>query len=354
MKKKQFGIFISVLLICSSSFALADWSPGDGHKMHYPQLPDPNGWDVDWGFVYLADDWKCSESGFVKDIHFWISWWNDEDQDIPWIDVSIWSNEPSGPHGWSIPDELLWERTFPQQQFIIAGPWNGDQGWLNPPSQYYPHNHEKYFQINIPDIESPYLQQKDTIYWLVIKMPFEDQYICGWKSSNDSFLDNAVFATEPIETWWIIDGIDLAFVIDGEPPKPELVCEGNLYWFDVIPGDTVTGEFTVGNVGEPSSLLDWYVDNEPNWGSWEFIPNSGTGLPEGNWINVTVTVETPIDTNTNFSGNITVLNADDPTNSCEIPVFLQTPRNKYTFNQFLLKILERIFQRFRILQFLFY
>ncbi len=26
--------------------ALADWDPSDGHKMHYPQLPDPVGWDV--------------------------------------------------------------------------------------------------------------------------------------------------------------------------------------------------------------------------------------------------------------------------------------------------------------------
>jgi len=24
----------------------ADWDPGDGHKMHFPQLPDPEGWDV--------------------------------------------------------------------------------------------------------------------------------------------------------------------------------------------------------------------------------------------------------------------------------------------------------------------
>lgn len=26
--------------------ALADWQPGDGHKMHFPQLPDEDGWDV--------------------------------------------------------------------------------------------------------------------------------------------------------------------------------------------------------------------------------------------------------------------------------------------------------------------
>ena len=167
-------------------------------------------------------------------------------------------------------------------------------------------------------------------------------------------MDNAVFATEPIETWWLIDGIDLAFVIDGEPPKPELVCDGSFQWYEVTPGDVVTGEFTVGNIGEMNSLLDWYVDSWPSWGSWDFSPNSGTGLPEGNFINVSVTVETPLDTNMNFTGNISIVNANDPTNFCEIPVFLQTPRAKLMFNNIFLKIFERIFQRFNIFKWLVY
>jgi len=185
-------------------------------------------------------------------------------------------------------------------------------------------------------------------------MPFDEQYICGWKTTNDSFLDNAVFATEPIVNWWLIDGIDLAFIIDGEPPKPELVCEGILRWYDITPGDVVSGEFKVGNVGEPSSQLDWYVDNWPAWGSWEFSPNSGQGLPYGNWINITATVETPIEENMNYSGNITIVNADDSTNYCEITVFLQTPRNRFTINQILFKFLARIFQRFHMLEWLIY
>ena len=57
--------------------ALADWDPGDGHKMHYPQLPDEDGWDVKAiDGICLADDWLCTESGPVTDIHFWGSWKN--------------------------------------------------------------------------------------------------------------------------------------------------------------------------------------------------------------------------------------------------------------------------------------
>jgi len=353
MKRNILCILICVLLIGTSGLALADWSSGDGHKMHFPQMPDPDGWDVDWGQVYLTDDWKCSETGFVKDIHFWISWWHDEVQTIPWIYLSIWSNKPVGPHGWSIPDQLLWEKTFQSGEFIIAGPWTGNQGWLNVPSQYYPDNHVEYYQINVPEIDNPYLQYKDEVYWLVIKMPF-DEYICGWKTTLDSFMDNAVFATEPITNWWLIDGIDLAFVINGEPPKPILECDGELRWLEVTPGNTVSGNFKVGNIGEPSSLLNWHVDNWPIWGSWDFLPNSGIELPEGNWVNITATVEAPLDKEQNYTGNITIVNSDDPTQFCEIPVFLQTPRTRPSINHILLDFLARIFQRFKILKWLYY
>ena len=69
-------------LLCLAVFTLpawADWQPGDGHKMHFPQLPDENGWDVKGcEGICLADDWECSESGPVTDIHFWGSWKNGE------------------------------------------------------------------------------------------------------------------------------------------------------------------------------------------------------------------------------------------------------------------------------------
>ena len=44
------------------------------HKMHFPQLPDEDGWDVNATDMCLADDWECSETGYVTDVHFWGSW----------------------------------------------------------------------------------------------------------------------------------------------------------------------------------------------------------------------------------------------------------------------------------------
>ena len=34
------------VLLATVSPAWADWVPEDGHKMHFPQMPDANGWDV--------------------------------------------------------------------------------------------------------------------------------------------------------------------------------------------------------------------------------------------------------------------------------------------------------------------
>ena len=66
-----------IVLVCALAMAgpaIAHWEPGDGHKMHFPQLPDEDGWDVRASYLCLADDWVCSEDGYVKDIHFWGSW----------------------------------------------------------------------------------------------------------------------------------------------------------------------------------------------------------------------------------------------------------------------------------------
>ena len=360
MKKKIIGIFVCMLLIGTANVALADWEPGDGHKMHFPQLPDPNGWDVDFHDWWLGDDWKCSETGLVTDIHFWYSWARDEVQDIPWISVEIYSNNPGPP---STPHELLWSRTFQDVDFIIAGPWTGDQGWYHPTTMWIEHDHQQYWQINIVDIVDPFEQEEDVIYWLVIQMPYYSfpYPAIGWKTSKDHWNDNAVFGNPGnwIPLWDPLsaaDPIDFAFVITGEEPKPDLICKGRLVWTGVKPGDTVTGTFQVGNDGDPGSLLNWAVETTtlPSWGTnWTFSPSSGTGLPQGSWTTVTVTVEAPNEKNKNFTGKIKVVNSDDSTDYCEIDVSLATPKNRaFNINQLFLRFLENHPHLFPILRYM--
>ena len=85
MKLKLLGIVIVACLVITAP-VLADWEPNDpvaptNHKMHYPQMPDPCGWDVKAGppvlntapvqsLKVLADDFLCTGSGPITDIHF--------------------------------------------------------------------------------------------------------------------------------------------------------------------------------------------------------------------------------------------------------------------------------------------
>ncbi len=355
MKNKIIGIFVCMLLIGTAGIAVADWDEGDGHKMHFPQLPDPYGWDVNFHDWMLGDDWKCSESGNVTDIHFWISWRGDDVQDLPWLKVSIWSNNPGPP---SRPAQQLWSRQFDVDEFIIRGPFYGDQGWFHPPNIWYENDHNTYYQINIVNIDDPFEQEEGTIYWLVISMPFYEPDALGWKTSIEQYEDAAVYGN-PTGWYPLIDPLsgvplDLAFVITGEEPIPDLSCDGRLGWTGVKPGDTVTGTFQVGNVGDPGSLLNWAVETTtlPTWGTnWTFSPSSGTGLPQGSWTTVTVTVEAPNEKNKNFTGKIKVVNSDDSTDYCEIDVSLATPKNRaFNINQLFLRFLENHPHLFPILR----
>ena len=226
MKKKLFLTILCVLLL--SGAALADWVEEDGHKMHYPQLPDPSGWDVlATENMILADDWQCSGSGPVSDIHFWGSWFEDIVGGIENVHLSIHSDDRSG--SFSMPGELLWQIDVPGTQVSIkeVSP-SSQQGWFNPSNpSYYEDNHTRYFQYNIVDIPDPFLQQEGTIYWLDISVTTTNG-LWGWKTSGDHFEDDAVWWNEQLnrgEGGWLelidpLDGqtsLDLAFVIIPEP-----------------------------------------------------------------------------------------------------------------------------------------
>ncbi len=346
MKTKIVGILVCMLLIGVTGTAFADWQEGEPFKMHFPQLPDPNGYDVDWGNWALGDDWKCIETGNVDDIHFWISWFFDDPMTIQFIDVSIWSNVPEGPGGYSIPGQMLWQRMI--TDFIVAGPWDGNQLWYMPWGEIIPQPHQLYWQINIKEIPDPFKQIEGEIYWLVIKMPFEVPQLVGWKTTKNYFMDHAVWL-EPTGTWSMIDGIDFAFVITEHPKIPDLTCNGTLRWDKVKAGSTVTGSFTVSNIGQPGSLLDWEVSSKPVWGNWTFVPASGIGLLAGSSVTISVSVVAPNQKNTPFTGTVEVRNQNNHADNCTIPVSLTTPRSKLSIDPLFINLLQRFFSQFPVL-----
>jgi len=222
-KKPELLLLSAVMLLFGvAGIAFGDWDEGDPNKMHYPQLPKQGGWDVavfSEGSIWLADDWQCSRTGPVSDIHFWVSWKANNVQPISGFAVRIWSDDPCGPSGWSEPNQLLWEQDFYPGDFTVRDMNDDLQGWFDPyHSEWNQNDHTKWAQVNITDINNPFIQQEGEVYWLMIDMGGAGTI--GWKESGSPhFRDDAVYYKS--NNWLELrdpltqDSLDLAFVIDG-------------------------------------------------------------------------------------------------------------------------------------------
>ena len=270
MKKKKFvGILVSTLLIATalsaiSTTTVADWDVNDGHKMHFPQLPDPFGWDVHctWPMT-LADDWECSETGWVKDIHFWGSWQGDQKGTITKFIISIHDNIPESSGGipYSKPGEKLKEYIFYPvdwvEKQVLTIP--SLQGWYWPEfDQWIYPDHKNYYQYNIfLDEEDWFWQEEDEIYWLAISAVVQQASHAnwGWKSSDDHFMDDACWTFYSTVEWYEIF----------EPPISPVT---NTFFIQL----DEFGEFVDGGG-------TFYYDDGESENGWYYYPNT-------NWWNI--------------------------------------------------------------------
>lgn len=232
VKEGNFRFLVLVLLVLFvGSTALADWDLDDSYKMHYPQLPDPCGWDVYAEYPRgIADDWMCTESGFVEDIHFWGSWKDDIVGDTDDIYVGIYENDTTS-KGFPVPGNELWSHVFAEDEYTsLKWSESGDQGWFNPYcGTPITHDHNNIYQYNITEIADPFPQEEGYIYWLMISV---DYYDCqwGWKTSaSERFGADAVFYKYVDYQWCPMElhdpitavSLDMAFVIT---PEPATIC----------------------------------------------------------------------------------------------------------------------------------
>ncbi len=215
---------LAVLVLAPA--ARAHWDETMGCKMHYPQYPDPDGWDIDMTNYTLADDFRCMQSGPITGIHFWFSWHYGEgdDEAIRKVHASIHDNVPAPANGgFSHPGVLLWERDF--VDFEIAGPFYGVQGWDNPTfnedgTECAYEDHFQFYLMNlkVPEDEAHW-QERDTIYWLDLHVETVGGEV-GWKTTFpwEIYEDPAVYLVDD--------------VAGGEIWEPILVCEENM-WTDL-------------------------------------------------------------------------------------------------------------------------
>ena len=230
---------LAVLVLAPA--ARADWDESMGCKMHFPQLPDPQGWDIDMTNYTLADDFLCTQSGFITGIHFWYSWHYGEEGPIGNVHASIHDNVPAQAGGPSShPGLPLWEHDF--ADFEIAGPFDGVQGWDNPTFNedgsecaYEDHNQFYLMNLKVPEAEAHW-QERNTIYWLDLRVDTLMFGEVGWKTTfpGEIYEDPAVYLDdiagggiwEPILVCQENMPTDLAFVITPEPATLALLGLG--------------------------------------------------------------------------------------------------------------------------------
>ncbi|MHC4498512.1 MAG: DUF7901 domain-containing protein [Planctomycetota bacterium] len=210
LRSKILLVCTLVALLAAAPVALGDWNDGDPYNMHFPQLPSLYGWGVSLG-IELADDWLCTETGPVSDIHFWYSWQGDNESEFEWVDVAIYSDMQGGVSG---PNERLWSRTFHPTDFTVRYYGHGDQGWLEPLDIWLWPDHQGCYQMNIEGIDGPFVQEQDNVYWLgIVVAPSTGQP--GWKTSlqhwnNGAVLQGGPDVVEPLTG----ESLDMAFVIE--------------------------------------------------------------------------------------------------------------------------------------------
>jgi len=145
---------------------------------------------------------------------------------------------------------------------------------------------------------------------------------------------------------------------DPEAPKiPDLNCEGVLNWGKIDPEVIVSGGFTVENIGDDESLLNWSIVEYPDWGEWSFSPDHGMALtPEKGKTSVSVELTVPDKHGEEYSGEIKIVNQNNHSDFEIIKVSLSTTTSKTAstapLSNMIKQVMQRLFIHFPFLKFL--
>ncbi len=198
--------------------------------------------DLPW---VLADDFPCTNSGPITDIHLWGSWLRDRPDTNAVFTLAIWSDVPtnSANPSFSHPGTRLWSETFSYGQYVVCLYTNTPERFTDAAFDLYGYSSNLYYLcFNIDPSHSFYQTGTPTArtnYWLsaTVQSPAGGDYF-GWKSSWNAYNDVAVAAYNgnfyPLPGDWfpIADAttglpLNLAFKITtltNQCPPPTLLC----------------------------------------------------------------------------------------------------------------------------------
>ena len=303
-------------------------------------------WDPSYPFdAIAADDFQFEETTVVTDVH-WIGGYDSPggDYDYDW-NVSFYMDRGDD----MAPGSKIYEQVFPNvdvhetfiEEIEMWDCWIFSY-WVDLVDPITFTGGEKYW-ISIQGIGD----YKPQSYWAGHFLPivlhegvFKSSYF-GYYDWTDS---SEVTGGKALHWCFQLTG-------EGEPAVPDLECDGDIIWDEVSPGAIVSSTFTVINNGDVGSMLEWEVLSYPNWGTnwsakwivdwltWTDGGFVGTTTPE----EIIVEVKAPDDPETEFTGDIVLVNSDDPDDTCTISVSLTTPVNQQVYNH---PLLQKIFEQF--------
>jgi hypothetical protein len=261
----------------------------------YIQLPQiTNGFDLwDTGPWALADDFVCTNTGPITDIHLWGAWLNDQVDFNTTFWLAIYDDVPAVTNGpVPIPSRpgtnIIWQQYFGPGQYaqsqVNVGP--GNLYNPEPPSIMGPDSKIYYYCFNPsnPPTQTGTLTAP-RMYWLAVyAMPSQGTaFMFGWKSAQVQRYDVSTHTPwpglAPVTTDWRPNndpsglGLDLAFKINTLTNQPPPCCqETNGVKF--IQNPKVPGGLDV-NASQNLVLADDFMCTNTGpvtdihlWGSW--------------------------------------------------------------------------------------
>ena len=178
----------------------------DTNGVKYIQPPNLQGLDV-WnnGPWLLADDFVCTNSGPITDIHIWGSWLNNlVDSNSLTFTLGIYDDVPVNPtNSFSHPGNLLWQQTFAPGQYAENFFASGTETFLDPgPPNPIGTDTNAWYYCFYPT--NPFVQGGTTAspsnYWLAVyaQLPAGTTgYQYGWKTTFIVQNDTSVHAPWP-------------------------------------------------------------------------------------------------------------------------------------------------------------
>ncbi len=133
-----FSIGLAVLFFAATALAQTQCVVTNGVK--YLQPPNLSGYDISDGLGYvLADDFVCTNTGPITDIHIWGSWLHDVHSAVTNFIIGIYSDVPAGTNAAgaptpSHPGGLLWSESFSTGQFSESIYTVGQEQFISPAS----------------------------------------------------------------------------------------------------------------------------------------------------------------------------------------------------------------------------